>query len=78
MMKKEIEMRSYKVFTVEDGTEVYQDTIFSKDQGKSHHTKLKADGYKVMRVRDCLGGLQFETDLVLGRVTYSARRPVMA
>lgn len=73
-------MRSYKVYAIDadGGPETYQDTIYSPEEGKALNARLKQDGWKTMRVYDCLGGLQFEVDLQQGRVTQSARQPVAA
>lgn len=73
-------MRSYKVYAIDasGGPEVYQDTIYSPDEGKRLNAKLKQAGWHTMKVYDCLGGLQFEVDLQISRVTKSARREVMA
>lgn len=73
-------MRSYKVYAIDQsgGPEIYQDTVHSSDEGKRLNAKLKREGWGTMKVYDCLGGLQFQVDLQLGRVTYSARQPVAA
>jgi len=60
-------MRSYKVYGVKNGIEEYVTTVHSPREGKHAHSDMKAAGiYDSIRVRDCLGGIQFERDLHTG------------
>jgi hypothetical protein len=57
-------MRSYTVYGVKDGVEDYVTVVHSADEGKQVHQQMRAGGfYDTIRVRDCLGGLQFESSL---------------
>jgi len=56
--------RSFKVYGIKDGDEVYVDTAYSPDDGKRIHSQMKRDGeYDSILVRDALGGVVMRREL---------------
>lgn len=57
-------MRSYTVYGIVNGEEHYVGVVHSAQEGKVLHQQMWLGGfYDSIRVKDCLGGIQFESKL---------------
>ncbi len=60
-------MRSFTVYGTKDGNEEYVTVVHSAAEGKTAHDMMKTQNYfDRIRVRDALGGIQFEYNLKTG------------
>lgn len=60
-------MRSYTVYGTVNGEEHYAGVAHNPSEGKVIHQQMQLAGvYDTIRVKDCLGGIQFERNLRTG------------